>query len=194
MKKQLSTLIFLSSLLLLQGCAAGLIAVAGTAVAVSSDERSISTQIDDDKLAMAAIDKVNRLNVDSQKMRISLITNNGHLLIIGQVPTDKQKKLIETELRTVKGVKKVYNELRVNKPIGFTQQTKDSWITTKVKSQLTADDDVNSFQVKVVTEDGELFLIGRVDKKTADTATNIARKIAGVKRVNRVLHIIPEKK
>lgn len=193
MKKLFYTFTLLSSLLLLQGCAAGLIVIAGTAVAVTSDERSLVTQMDDDKLAVAGIDKVNALNIDNKNIRINLITNNSYLLIIGQVSSEKDKRAIEAALKTLDDVKEVYNELRIKKPIGFTQQTKDSWITTKAKSQLTADDDVNSFQVKVITEDGELFLIGRVDKKTADTATNIARKIDGVKRVNRMLHIIPSK-
>jgi osmotically-inducible protein OsmY len=178
---------------MLQGCAGGLIVVAGTAVTVSSDERSISTQIDDDNLALAALDKITELKLNHSDIRINLITNNGYLLAIGQVNNEAQKNMIGNQLSTLKNVKQVYNQLRVSKPIGFTQQSKDSWITTKAKSQLTAHDEINSFQIKVVTEDAELFLIGRVDKETADNATNVSRKISGVKRVNRVFQIIPEK-
>jgi osmotically-inducible protein OsmY len=193
MKKIFTILSFLLILLLLQGCAGGLIVVAGTAVAVTSDERSISTQINDDKLSLAALDEINELGINQDNIRINLITNNSYLLVIGQVKNNNQKQMIADKLNTMEGVKEVYNELRVGPPIGFTQQSKDSWITTKTKSQLTTHDEVNSFQIKVVTEDGELFLIGRVDKNTADTATNIARKISGVKRVNRVFQMIPEK-
>lgn len=193
MKKQLALFSLLLSLILLSGCAGGLIVVAGTAVAVTSDERSLSTQIDDDNLALAALDKINELNLNNRNIRINLITNNGYLLIIGQVSSEAEKSQIEEKLNTLKGLKEVYNQLRINQPIGFTQQSKDSWITMKAKSQLTANAEVNSFQIKVVTEDAELFLIGRVDKKTADTATNITRKISGVKQVNRVFQIIPEK-
>lgn len=193
MKKQLALFSLLLSLILLSGCAGGLIVVAGTAVAVTSDERSLSTQIDDDNLALAALDKINELNLNNRNIRINLITNNGYLLIIGQVSSEAEKSQIEENLNTLKGLKEVYNQLRINQPIGFTQQSKDSWITMKAKSQLTANAEVNSFQIKVVTEDAELFLIGRVDKKTADTATNITRKISGVKQVNRVFQIIPEK-
>lgn len=181
------------SLFLLQGCAGGLIIIAGTAVAVTSDERSISTQLADDQLSLAALDKINELNINKHNIRINLITNNGYVLVIGQVTDEALKQQIETKLNTLKDVKEVYNQLRIGKPIGFSQQSKDSWITTKAKSQLTADENVNSFQVKVVTEDGELFLIGRIDAKTADAATDIARKISGVKHVKRVFQIIPEK-
>jgi len=194
MKIQLKSVPLLLSLLLLQGCAGGLIVVAGTAVAVTSDERSISTQIDDDNLSLAALDKINELPFNHRNIRINLIANNGYLLVIGQVNNNQQKNMIEKQLNTLKGAKQVYNQLRIKShPIGFSQQSKDSWITTKAKSQLTAHDEINSFQIKVVTEDGELFLIGRVDKKTADSATNVGRKISGVKRVNRVFQIIPNK-
>ncbi|PKF63416.1 transporter [Psychromonas sp. psych-6C06] len=191
--KQITTLFpFVLSLLLLQGCAGGLIAVAGTAVAVSSDERSLSTQIDDDNLSLAALDKINALDINYRTTRINLIANNAYLLIIGQVTSEEDKQKIENELINLKGVKEVYNQLRIkDKPIGLAQKSRDSWITTKAKSQLTAHEEINSFQIKVVTEDGELFLIGRVDNKTADAATQIARKISGVKQVNRVFQIIP---
>lgn len=192
MKKPFKLFPLLLSLLLLQGCAGGLIVIAGTAVAVTSDERSVSTQIDDDNLALAALDKINELPLNHRNIRINLITNNGYLLVIGQVNNRQQKTMIDKKLNGLSGAKQVYNQLRIkDHPIGFSQQSKDSWITTKAKSKLTAHDDVNSFQIKVVTEDGELFLIGRVDKKTANTATNIGRKISGVKRVNRVFQIIP---
>jgi osmotically-inducible protein OsmY len=177
---------------LLQGCAGGLIVVAGSAVAVASDERSISTLISDDKLAVDALNLINELDINHSDIRINLITNNGYLLVIGQVNDETQKQLIGDKLRTLKTVKDVYNQLRIGPTIGFTQQSKDSWLTTKTKSQLTAHEDVNSFQIKVVTENSEVFLIGRVDKKTADAATNISRQISGVKHVNRVFQMIPE--
>jgi osmotically-inducible protein OsmY len=193
MKLKLTLLPFILTLLILQGCAGGLIVVAGTAVAVSSDERSFTTQISDDQLALAALDKITELGINQRDIRINLITNNSNLLIIGQVNNEAQKQMIGDKLKTLTKVKQVYNQLRISKPIGFTQQSKDSWITTKAKSQLTAHDEINPFKIKVITENGELFLIGRVNKATADSATNICRKISGVKRVNRVFHIIPNK-
>ena len=192
MKKNILLLPLLLSFALLQGCAGGLILVAGTAVAVTSDERSLSTQLADDDLSAKAFAKIRALQFENQDMRISVITNNGYLLVIGQVVKEQQKDEIEVALKTIEGVKEVYNQLRINKPIGFTQQTKDTWITTKAKSQLTADENINPLKIKVVTEDAELFLIGQVDKETADAATNVTRKLSGVKRVNRVFQIKPE--
>lgn len=192
MKKKFLLLPLLLSFALLQGCAGGLILVAATTVAVTSDERSMSTQIADDHLALKALDKIIELAFDHREIRINMIVNNGYLLVLGQVTNDKQKNDIEAKLNTLKEVKEVYNQLRVNQPIGLTQQSKDTWTTTKVKAQFTADENINPFKIKVVTEDGEVFLIGRVDQKMADAATNVARKLAGVKRVNRVFQIMTD--
>lgn len=189
MIKKSLLLSLLLSLTLVQGCAGGLIVLAGTAVAVSSDERSISTQLADDKLSVAALDKISELDINHRSMRINLISNDGYLLVIGQVPDEQIKAKIGAQLNTLEDVKEVYNQLRVNTPIGFSQQSKDSWITTKTKSKLTAHDKINPLKIKVVTEDAEVFLIGVVNSESADAATRIASRISGVKHVHRVLQL-----
>lgn len=182
---------FLFTLFLMQGCAGGLIAVAGTTVAVSSDERSLSQQIEDDNLSLKAIDKITVLAISDQDMRINVVTNNSNVLLIGQVSNQDLSNNIEYTVSRIEGVKRVYNQLRHKKPIGIIQQTKDSWLTTKVKSQLTGHDDINPLKIKVVTEDAEVFLIGQVTKEMSDDATNVARKVDGVKQVIRVFEIMP---
>lgn len=194
MQKILTTAFLVSLLTVLQGCAGGLIVVAGTAVAVSSDERSISEQLSDDSLSMEALDKITELNINDENIRINLITNSGYLLLIGQVSDPQLSRNIETQLNTLKNAKGIYNQLRVSRPIGFAQQSKDSWITTKVKSKLTADEYVNPLKIKVITENSEVFLIGRVTQAMSDHATEITRQVDGVKQVNRVFQIVAEKK
>ncbi|MFT6928446.1 MAG: osmotically-inducible protein OsmY [Psychromonas sp.] len=193
MKKIFSTVFLCSLLLVLQGCAGGLIVMAGTAVTVSSDERSISEQISDDSLSMDALDKINELNINDQHIRINLISNSGYLLIIGQVTNQQLSEKIEQQLNTLPNAKGIYNQLRIGQPIGFAQQSIDSWITTKVKGKLTANDDVNPLKIKVITENAEVFLIGKVTKEMSDKATDITRQVDGVKRVNRVFQPIEKK-
>jgi len=190
MKKLIFTLFFISVFAQLQGCAGGLIVAAGTAVAVSSDERTIPEQLSDGALSLAALDKINELDISNENMRISLFSNSGYILLVGQVNDQHNKELIEAKLKTLKQASGIYNQLRIARPISFAQQSRDSWITTKVKSQLASHDRVNPFKIKVVTENGEVFLIGKVNRKMADDATKITRKIAGIKRVNRVFQLL----
>ena len=190
MKKILTSILLISTLSLTQGCAGGLIVIAGTAVAVSSDERSISEQLKDDSLSLTALDKINELKLISQDMRINLISNSGYILVIGQVSSQKISNQIEQKLNTIAEAEGVYNQLRIGRPIGFAQQSKDSWITTKVKSQLATHSEVDPLKIKVITENAEVFLIGRVAPDMSNFATDITRKVDGVKQVNRVFQII----
>jgi osmotically-inducible protein OsmY len=190
MKKILTNILLISALSLTQGCAGGLIVIAGTAVAVGSDERSISEQLKDDSLSLAALDKINELKLNSHDIRINLVSNSGYILIVGQVSNQQMSNRIEQKLNTIKEAKGVYNQLRIGRPIGFAQQSKDSWITTKVKSQLATHSEVDPLKIKVITENAEVFLIGRVGHDMSNFATNITRKVDGVKQVNRVFQIL----
>ena len=64
----------------------------------------------------------------------------------------------------------------------------DSVITTKIKSQLAADEFLKSFQISVETRKGIVELSGFVDsQKAVDKAGQIARGVAGVKSVKNAL-------
>lgn len=190
MKKLITTLFFISVFSLLQGCATGIVIVAGTAVAVGNDERSIAEQLDDSLLTLAALDEIKKLNLNDENIRINLVSNSGNLLVVGQVTDQPTKQKIEQALNNLYQAKAIYNQLRIAKPIGFAQQSKDSWITTKVKTQLAGKNKVNPLKIKVITEDSEVFLIGKVNEEMARDATNITSKVDGVKRVNRVFQLI----
>src|SRR5699024_11752409 len=63
------------------------------------------------------------------------------------------------------------------------EASNDTWITTKVRSQLLTSDLVKSSNVKVTTENGEVFLMGLVTEREAKAAADIASRVSGVKRV-----------
>jgi len=183
----------LLSTLAIQGCAGGLIVAAGTAVAVSSDERSIAQLVKDDDLSEAAIDAIVASDAYSKDIRINIVANNSYLLLIGQIDSQEHSNEIENLLNNIDGVAGVYNQLRISQPISIVQQTQDTWLTTKVKSKLTGHDQINPLKIKVVTENAEVFLIGQVSKEMSDFATEITSNIDGVKQVVRVFEIIPAK-
>ena len=63
------------------------------------------------------------------------------------------------------------------------EATSDTWITTKVRSQLLGSDQVKSSNVKVTTENGEVFLLGLVTDREGKAAADIASRVSGVKHV-----------
>jgi hyperosmotically inducible protein len=66
----------------------------------------------------------------------------------------------------------------------------DVAITTKVKSELLAEKDVNSFDIKVETFNGTVQLSGFVDSQwQIDKAVQVAASVEGVRRVtNNLIH------
>ncbi len=66
----------------------------------------------------------------------------------------------------------------------------DSWITTKVKSELIAENDTSARNISVKTVKGVVTLTGTADSMhESQKAANIARNIAGVTAVENDLRI-----
>ncbi|MGX5728896.1 BON domain-containing protein [Pseudoxanthomonas beigongshangi] len=65
------------------------------------------------------------------------------------------------------------------------QPVNDTWITTKVKTELLAAEDVSGLDIKVETTNGEVKLSGRVDNQAQiDKAVSVARGVKGVGKVD----------
>lgn len=65
------------------------------------------------------------------------------------------------------------------------QPAKDTWITTKVKTELLANRDVSGLEIDVDTVDGVVHLSGEVDTQAeADTAASVAKTVEGVTDVD----------
>ncbi|HSG62964.1 MAG TPA: division/outer membrane stress-associated lipid-binding lipoprotein [Pseudomonadales bacterium] len=171
------------ALLLLQGCAgAVMVGAVGGAVMVN-DERSIGTQLDDTntdfKISSALAAHADLKN----KANITAITVNGSVLMIGQAPSSS---LRDQAIRIVQDMQlggKIHNQIRVGNPTSFTTRSNDTWITTKVKGRMLNEKALDVTRIKVVTENGEVFLLGLVDRTQADLAVEIARNTAGVRKV-----------
>jgi osmotically-inducible protein OsmY len=65
-------------------------------------------------------------------------------------------------------------------------RSNDAWISTKVKSRLSLDDKLDASKIKVVTENGVVYLMGPVSKSESDVATKIVSETSGVQKVVRV--------
>lgn len=189
MKKHLC-IAFVASLTLLQGCAGLFIAGAATTAGAANDRRSFATQMSDQNLELKASSMLTQDKALSDASRISIIANNGNLLLVGQTPTAAYQKRAEKLIADIPGVRRVMNELRISAPIDLAQQTTDSWITTKTKTLIIDNPDVNTLKLKVVTENSEVFLIGMVTEVEANTAVEVARHVKGVQRVVKVFEYV----
>jgi len=68
----------------------------------------------------------------------------------------------------------------------------DSWLTSKTKIALFADERVKGREVRIETVNGQVFLRGKVDSDVAKTAAEeIAKGVEGVKGVKNDLQVVP---
>ncbi len=93
-------------------------------------------------------------------------------------------------MRKIENVRSVVNDLVVGPNATTNEITSDTIVTGKVKAAFLDVATVPAASVKVVTERGAVFLMGRVTEAEANAAANAARTVGGVKKVVKVFEII----
>lgn len=188
MKKFTPTALLLIGLSLsLQGCAVVAGAAAGAAaVAVVYDHRAFQNSIEDTKLANKIADAIHKIPSLRNECHIEVTVFNRIVLLTGQCPTQEWRQDAEQIASSVPNVAKVYNQITIQGPTSSLTRTSDSWITTKIKTQMLATEDLKSSSIKVVTENGDVFLMGIVKRQQAEVAVDIARQVSGVQKVLKI--------
>ncbi len=180
--KALSPLAILLSALLLQGCvAAAVVGTAAVGTKAATDPRTVGTQVDDSTLELRVNSALSKDEQIKKQARINVTAYQGKVLLTGQSPTPDLSARAKQIAMGVEGTTEVFNEVR-GQPIGLGTASSDTWITTKVRSQLLSTDQVKSSNVKVTTENSEVFLMGLVTDREGRAAADIAR-VSGVSRV-----------
>ncbi|MGK2946264.1 MAG: division/outer membrane stress-associated lipid-binding lipoprotein [Candidatus Malihini olakiniferum] len=173
----------LSVALLLQGCI-GVAAIGGAfATKTVIDPRTVGTQVDDGTLEMRVSNAISKDKQLSKEARIVATAYQRKVLLTGQAPTTDLASRVKQIAMGVDGATAIYNEIRKGRPVSMGTESMDIWITTKVRSQLLASDTVKSSNVKVMTENGEVFLLGLITQREGRFAAEIASKVSGVKHV-----------
>jgi len=173
---------------LLSGCVAAV--VGGTAAGVGHDRRSWSTVISDRNIQTTAYDNFNKDKELALKNNVSIVVYNGVMLLAGEVRTAELKQRAEQRAGGYEGVRRLVNEIEVREPEGFLSQRRDNTITAHVKTALLDIVDMPGFdptRVNITTVHRTVYLMGLLTHEEADRVAEIARNVAGVEKVVRVL-------
>jgi osmotically-inducible protein OsmY len=95
-------------------------------------------------------------------------------------------------VRGIDNVISVINELEVAGPSSYTARSSDALITTKVKASLIDKKTVSAVSFKVVTERGNVYLMGIVTQREGNIASEVAQGVSGVQRVVKIFEYISE--
>ena len=174
----------------LQGCIA-LIGAGAVAGGMSlNDRRTGGTQIEDQSIELKSGGRLRE--AIGEKGHINVTSYNRIVLLSGEVPSEADKAAAEKAIAGIEGVTNVVNELEVGPNSTISTRSSDTVITTRVKSGLLDAKDVQASAVKVVTERGNVYLMGRVSEREAVRASEIARAQPSVMKVVRVFEILTD--
>ena len=166
----------------LGGCAVAVVgglAAAGGAGYEAAQERGVNGTFDD----MNVQSRINN-QLNNQYGNITSTVYQGKVLLTGSSPTPEAKNQAEQIASRSQGVSAVYDEIQVAPTEDPWQTAKDSWITSRVRSDLMFDGDVRSGNYTIETDRQSVYLMGSARSQAElDRATQLARYVPGVQRV-----------
>ncbi len=169
--------------LTLSGCARTLIGAGATAGTVAMEERGISGVADDTAIRL----RLNALySEDDERLwrKIGLQVYGGRVLLTGALDTPEMQSRAVRLAWQADGVTEVINEIEVVKSGGIGGYSRDTWITTQLKSKLLFDKNVSSINYSIDTVRGKVYLIGIAQsRQELDRVINHARSIDYVQKV-----------
>jgi osmotically-inducible protein OsmY len=176
---------------LLSGCAALFVGGVATGVGLINDRRPAGVYLEDEGIETRGT--LAAKSTFGNRIHLNLTSYNKHLLISGEVPDEATKAGVENTLRlALPAVTVMYNELQIGELASFGSVSNDTGITAKVKGRFIDAAKFNALQVKVVTENGVVYLLGLVTQKEAIDAVEIARTTYGVRKVVRLFEYVPQ--
>jgi osmotically-inducible protein OsmY len=194
MKRQIQTVVYgaalLASLVSLSACAPLIVGGAVMTGVMASDRRTTGTLVEDESIEIKVASAVRKEMGD--RIHLNVTSFNRQVLLSGEVRTAADKERAEKLAQSQENVNSVVNDLAVMPVSSLTQRSKDAVITGQVKAAFVDAKDMQVNAIKVVTERGIVYLMGRVTSREAKRATDIARGIGGVTKVVRVFEEISE--
>jgi len=176
-------LLVCAGLPILHGCAAAGVGAVASGASVAHDRRTTGTVIEDQAIELKAIKAIAGNRPLSDQVHINVTSYNKIVLISGEAPTEAMRNQVENLIRPIAEVRLVHNEVAIAAPSSLMTRTSDSLITGRVKAQMLAEDGLDPTRIKVVTENGTVYLMGLVDHATAELATRVTQRISGAQKI-----------
>ena len=155
-----------------------------------TDRRTSGAQIEDQAIELKSTNRIRE--VIGERGHVSITSYNRQVLITGEVASEADKTAVEQAVQKVENVKSTVNELALIGASSLASRSSDAIVTSKVKAAFVDSSDLSASVVKVVTERGTVYLMGRVTEREAERASELARAVGGVQKVVRLFEIITE--
>jgi osmotically-inducible protein OsmY len=155
-------------------------------------QRSAGTIIDDNVLELVIAKEIKAADKGYKGAHIVVTVYDGLVLLLGQVASDELKTLATdtTEALSKVEVGSVHNHMTVEGPISFLARTNDGYLSSKVKARLLADKAAPGTKIKVKTQDGVIYLLGKITEEQGEAAVAATQKSFGVRKIVKVFDYV----
>lgn len=190
MKIRITTLTMLLLAATLTGCASWVAPLSDQPVDQFHGKRTHGARIEDQAIERKIYINAMRTLPATRNERLVAVSWNGQVLLTGQVTSDEHKQKLEALASSVRHVAHVHNELEIGNRIAWIARASDGWITTRVKARLLFGPDVPGRHVKVVTENGVVYLMGLLTREETEQAVTAVRGVYGVQKIVKIIEYI----
>ncbi|GAB5498060.1 MAG: BON domain-containing protein [Pseudohongiellaceae bacterium] len=179
-------------MLLTTSCTAILVEATGEqGIQEDPTERTAGQVVEDEAIETKVLVNMKSQEPALRNANLNVVSHNGVVLLAGQVETEALRSRA-TEIASQASIKirRIHNELEVSGKSSLLSRGNDTWIATKIRTLMLTDASVPSGQVRVITENGAVYLMGLVSETEGDSAARLARNISGVTRVVKVFEYV----
>ena len=185
--KKLLLPIALLNFLLMTGC---------TSVALNTEEiteqtllqerRNRETILIDKGIEAEAYSELNSEEDILNQCHVTITAYNGAALITGESPNEELKKKIISIVQVIPNVKLIHDNLSIANPSDSSSRANDQLITDTIRtalSQIRTMPDFDPAMVKVITENGTVYLMGFVRRDEGAVVINVTKLQPGIKQI-----------
>ncbi|MEY3418891.1 MAG: hypothetical protein RJA46_662 [Pseudomonadota bacterium] len=174
----------------LSGC--GVLAVGGVVAGVSvmADRRTPAVQAIDKGIELEAGNALAKRYGDNA--HINVTSFNQKVLLTGEAKDADIKGQAGAYVKAMKNVRSVFNELTIGPNSTYTARANDSFLESKIKTQMIFTDKLPSNSMAIVAEGASVYLMGILTQNEAAIAKKVASNADGVKDVYAYFDIISE--
>lgn len=172
------------------GCVSLLDATSEGPIEEHQGTRTLGTVIEDENIETKISVNLRKASDTLKNSNIDVVSFNGTVLLVGEVPDQASKALADQVASKTRAVRKVYNELSIAGVSTWVSRYNDAWITTKVSSQMMLAENFPSSRIKVVTEQGTVYLMGLVSQTEGEYAVDITKQVYGVEKIVKLFEYI----
>ncbi len=185
-----ATVLLLLMTMFLSSCSSIISSTRKEPIGENYGKRTTGAYVDDGLIETKA--KVNLKKTDERfkQAQVSVDSYNGVVLLTGNVADADMRGIATAVVQKIRKVRRVHNELEVSPPRSFGAKIGDAWLGNKVGTRFLFNKSISSNRVKVITENGVIYLMGLVTHAEAEHIVEVTQKAYGLQKIVRVFEYI----